>query len=96
MLRFESSRIACVEWLHDRVANFYLLFGTDLPRIASYTAAAGSISYFRRHTVLKIPNSYFQMLTGMHSVCVLVTEIYFECVTLLQVLFTVANEIGGK
>ena len=44
----------------------YTLFGTDLPRIASYTAAASAISYFRRHTVLKIPNSYFQMLADMH------------------------------
>ena len=64
--RFESSGIACVEWLHDRAANLYSLFGTDLiQRIASYTEAANTISYFRRHTVLKIPNSYFQMLAGM-------------------------------
>ena len=45
-------------------------FGTDLPRIASYhyPDAASVISYFRRHTVLKIPNSYFQMLAGMGMV----------------------------
>lgn len=55
----------CVEWLLDWVANLYLLFDTDWPRIASYTAAASSISYFRRHTVLNTPNSYFQMFSGM-------------------------------
>ena len=72
MPRCESSCIACVEGLHNWAANLYSLFCTDLPRIASYTAAEMcerllrvQISYFRRHTVLKILNSHFQMLAGM-------------------------------
>ena len=36
----------CIEWLHDRAVNFYSLFVSDLPHIASYTAAASAISYF--------------------------------------------------
>ena len=39
--RFESSRIACVEWLHDWAANLYSLFGTDSLRIASYSLCDG-------------------------------------------------------
>ena len=67
--RFDSSRIVCFEWLHERAANLYSLFGTDLPGIPSYTAAASAISYFRRHIMLKIPHSYFQMLAGMLYEC---------------------------
>ena len=68
MPRLESSRIVCVEWLDDQAANLYSLFGTYLVlRIASYTAAASAISYFRRHTMPKIPNSYFQILAGMEE-----------------------------
>ena len=58
-----SSGHACIEWLHDRAANLYSLFGTDLLCIASYAAAASPISFFRRHTVLKIPNFFSQNST---------------------------------
>ena len=67
MFRDLRVHIICVEWLHDRAANLYLLFGTDLPRNVSHTAAASAISYFRGHTVLKILNIYFQMLAGIYT-----------------------------
>ena len=72
MPRCESSRIACVEGLYDWAANLYSAF---LHRFTAYCQLhcrcmcerllRVQISYFRRHTVLKILNSHFQMLAGM-------------------------------